>query len=276
MKITRVLNTNAVLTTSAEGEETILLGAGLGFKHKPGDEVEEEKVEKRFVLKDKDHQSRFEELLNSIPQQYIMVAEAIISMGKSLYEMRLSESIHISLPDHIYTAIFNKQNGILIPNTLLLEIKQFYMNEYELGCRALELIQQELGCALPVDEAGFIAMHFINAQYGSENTNAKKIIRLVQELNNLVLQELKVTPDETSLNYYRYMTHLKFFAQRIVQDRHYEGDEDTILDAILLKYPKEYLCSRKVCSYVKKNYHYKPSHGELIYLTVHLARLTHF
>lgn len=276
MKITRVLNTNAVLTTSAEGEETILLGAGLGFKHKPGDEVEEEKVEKRFVLKDKDHQSRFEELLNSIPQQYIMVAEAIISMGKSLYEMRLSESIHISLPDHIYTAIFNKQNGIVIPNTLLLEIKQFYMNEYELGCRALELIQQELGCELPADEAGFIAMHFINAQYGSENTNAKKIIRLVQELNNLVLQELKVTPDETSLNYYRYMTHLKFFAQRIVQNRHYEGDEDTILDAILLKYPKEYLCSRKACSYVKKNYHYKPSHGELIYLTVHLARLTRF
>lgn len=276
MKITRVLNTNAVLTTSAEGEETILLGAGLGFKHKPGDEVEEAKVEKRFVLKDKNHQSRFEELLNSISQQYIMVAEAIISMGKSLYEMRLSESIHISLPDHIYTAISNKQNGILIPNTLLLEIKQFYMNEYELGCRALELIQQELGCALPVDEAGFIAMHFINAQYGSENTNAKKIIRLVQELNNLVLQELKVKPDETSLNYYRYMTHLKFFAQRIIQNRHYEGDEDTILDAILLKYPKEYLCSRKVCSYVKKNWNYKPNHGELIYLTVHLARLTHF
>lgn len=276
MTITRVLNTNAVLTTSPEGEETILLGAGLGFKHKPGDEVEEEKVEKRFVLKDKDHQSRFEELINSIPQQYIMVAEAIISMGKSLHEMHLSESIHISLPDHIYTAIFNTQNGIMIPNTLLLEIKQFYMNEYELGCRALELIQKELGCALPKDEAGFIAMHFINAQYGSENTNAKKIIRLVGELNTLVLQQLKVTPDETSLNYYRYMTHLKFFAQRIVQNRHYEGDEDTILDAILLKYPKEYLCSRKVCSHVEKNYNYKPSHGELIYLTVHLARLRHF
>lgn len=276
MKITRVLNTNAVLTTDPQGEETILLGAGIGFKHKPGDAVEEAKIEKRFVLKDKDHQSRFEELINSIPQQYIMVAEAIISLGRSLYDMRLSESIHISLPDHIYTAISNKENGIVVPNTLLLEIQQFYMNEYELGCRALELIHQELGCELPVDEAGFIAMHFINAQYGSENTNAKKIIRLVRELNNLVLQELKVTPDETSLNYYRYMTHLKFFAQRIVQNRHYEGDEDTLLDAILLKYPKEYLCSRKVCSYVKNNYNYKPSHGELIYLTVHLARLTRF
>ena len=275
MKIIRVLNTNSVLTRDPNGEETILLGAGIGFKHRPGDDVDESRIEKKFVLKDREHQSRFEELVNSIPQEYIMVAEQLISLGKTLHNMKLGESIHLSLPDHIHTAVINKQNGIVIPNTLLLDIRQFYMNEYEIGIRGLELIRDQFQCELPEDEAGFIAMHFVNAQYGSENTNAKKIICLVRELNELILRELNMSPDENSLNYYRYMTHLKFFAQRIVRNYHYQSEDNSILDAMLLKYPKEYMCSKKVCNYVKKNYGYKANHDEIIYLTIHLTHLTH-
>lgn len=274
MKIIRVLNTNSVLTRDPSGEETVLLGAGIGFKRKPGDDVEESRIEKRFVLKDKDHQSRFEELVNSIPKEYIMVAEQIISLGKTLHNMKFNESIHIALPDHIHTAVVNKRNGVVVPNSLLLDIRQFYMNEYEIGIRGLELIRDELHCDLPEDEAGFIAMHFVNAQYGSENTNAKKIIQLVKELNELILKELNIVPDEDSLNYYRYMTHLKFFAQRIVRNYHYTNEDNSILDTMLLNYPKEYMCSRKVCRYVKENYGYKPNHDEAIYLTVHLTHLT--
>lgn len=275
MKIIRVLNTNSVLTQDTDGEEIVLLGAGIGFKHRPGDDVDVSKIEKQFVLKDKVHQSRFQELVNSIPQEYIMVAEQIISLGKTLHNMKLGESIHISLPDHIHTAIVHKQDGILIPNSLLLDIRRFYPNEYEISMQGLELIKELLNCELPEDEAGFIAMHFVNAQYGNENTNVKKVIQLIRELNELILNELKVSPDENSLNYYRYMTHLKFFAQRIVENFHYEMDDDTILDALLLKYPKEYLCSKKVSRYIKQHYNYKANHDELIYLTVHLTHLTH-
>lgn len=275
MKIIRVLNTNSILTLDANGEETVLLGAGIGFRHKPGDDVDISKIEKRFVLKGKEHQSRFQELVNSIPQEYIMVAEQIISLGKTLHNMKLGESIHISLADHIHTAVINKQNDIVIPNSLLLDIRRFYPNEYGISVQGLELIREQLCCELAEDEAGFIAMHFVNAQYGSENANMKKVIQLIRDLNNLILNELKVSPDENSLSYYRYMTHLKFFAQRIVENFHYDSDDHSILDALLVKYPKEYLCSKKVCSYVKRHYGYKATHDELIYLTAHLTHLTH-
>ena len=46
MTIERVLNTNAVLSRNGEGEEIILLGAGIGFKQKPGGEVDMAKAEK--------------------------------------------------------------------------------------------------------------------------------------------------------------------------------------------------------------------------------------
>lgn len=274
MKILRVLNTNAVLTKDSDGNETILLGAGIGFKRKPGNSIDETKVEKRFILKDKKQQNRFQELLNSIPQEYIILAEQIIALAKSLYNMKLNESIHISLADHIHTAVINLKDGIVVPNSLLWDIRRYYSAEYDVAVQGLKLIQKTFSLELPEDEAGFIAMHFVNAQYGSENTNVKKIITFVDEINRLILDELCVAPDENSLNYYRYMTHLKFFAKRVMDNFHYQETDNRILTSILSKYTKEYNCSRKVAQYIKEKYNYETNEDEILYLTVHLSHIT--
>lgn len=274
MKIIRVLNTNSILTRDKNGEEIVLLGAGIGFKHKPGDSVDESKIEKQFVMKDEAQQTRFKELVNNIPQEYILVAEQIISLAKGLNNTKLNESIHISLADHIHNAIINMQDGIMIPNNLLWDIKRYYTAEYEIAMEGLNIIENELKCRLPEDEAGFIAMHFVNAEYGNENTNVKRIIEFVKEINQLILAELNVTPDENSLNYYRYMTHLKFFAQRVTENIHYKEEDNVILENVLSKYTKEYNCSKHVAKYIQDNYNYKANDDEILYLTVHLAHIT--
>lgn len=275
MVIERVLNTNAVLSRNAEGDEIILLGAGIGFKQRPGGEVDMSKAEKCFVMGTRSQQDRFQQLMESIPQEHIMVAEQIISLAKNVYNMTLAESIHISLADHIHTAILYVQNGIIVPNSLLLNLEQLYTNEFEVGNQALFMIKEKLGFQLPKDEAGYIAMHLINAQYGTENANIKRLIDLVQDLNSRILRELAVEPDTKSLNYFRYMTHLKFFAQRIIQGKHYPDEDDGFFDTLLIKYPKEYRCSKKICKYVERTYHYTPHNDEVIYLTVHLAHISH-
>lgn len=274
MKILRVLNTNSVLTKDADGNETILLGVGIGFKQKRGDTVDETKIEKRFVLKDKKKQNRFQQLINNIPQEYIIVAEQAITLAKSIYHMKLNESIHISLADHIHTAVTNLKNGIMIPNSLLWDVRRYYVAEYDIALQSLTLIQETFGVQLSEDEAGFIAMHFVNAQYGNENTNVKKIITFVREINQLILEELQVTPDENSLNYHRYMTHLKFFAKRVMDNFHYKEVNNDILTAILPKYSKEYNCSKKVAQYIEEKYNYKTNEDEILYLTVHLSHIT--
>ena len=70
------------------------------------------KAEKCFVMGSRSQQDRFQQLLESIPQEYIMVAEQIISLAKNVYNMTLAESIHISLADHIHTAVINLQSGV--------------------------------------------------------------------------------------------------------------------------------------------------------------------
>lgn len=274
MQITRVLNTNAVLSADSDSNEIVLLGRGIGFKSRPGDNVDETKIEKRFTLNDKKQLSRFRELLEQIPSEYIFVAEQAISFAKRFYNLQLNESIHISLADHLHSAVENAKLGIQIPNSLLLDIKQYYPREYEIGQQTITFVDDRLRIKLPEDEWGFVAMHFVNAQYGKENTNVKKIITFVRDVNNFILNELDIKPDKDSLFYHRYMTHLNFFAQRVASGVHYSDDNDIELSLLKKHYREEYKVSCDVANYIKKNYHFKPNKDEIMYLTIHLAHIT--
>ena len=81
--------------------------------------------------------------------------------------------------------------------------------------------------------------------------------------------------DKSSLVYCRYMTHLKFFAQRVLTKTYFEGNDVRTLDYTLKKYHEEYTCSREVCEYMEKKYGYAVNEEEVVYLTVHLVQIMH-
>ena len=275
MRIAKVLNTNAVLAHNEKGTEILVLGNGIGFKKKVGDPIEQSKIEKRFSITDQAHLNRFVELLKAIPKRYFIVAEEIIDYARGEYpDNQLKETISLSLVDHLHNAINNSLQGIVIPNTLLTDIERFYPNEYSIGRFGLDIVYQNFGVRLPNDEIGFIAMHFVMAKQGSENQNIEKMISIVHEVDNLVRQNLDIQLDESSMAYFRYMTHLKFFAERVSKGYHYPETKGTnVLMTLTEIYPKEYLCSKKVCKYVEEKYHYVAGEEEEIYLMVHLAKL---
>lgn len=51
-----------------------------------------------------------------------------------------------------------------IKNALLWETQRFYNHEYLIGKEALSIIKNRLIIDLPEDEAGFIALHIVNAE----------------------------------------------------------------------------------------------------------------
>ncbi len=97
--------------------------ADLDLKAESGDAIDQERVEKQFILKDKNHKSQFREILDTVPQEYIMVAEDVIDFAVQVFDMTLNETIHISLVDHIYHAVENFQQGLVVPTP-------FYMISY--------------------------------------------------------------------------------------------------------------------------------------------------
>ena len=50
VKIVRVLNTNAVVSSDQEGRELIITGAGIGFKKKKGENLDEALADKTYYL----------------------------------------------------------------------------------------------------------------------------------------------------------------------------------------------------------------------------------
>lgn len=276
MRIKKILNTNAIIGEDLFGHQVLLLGSGIGFKRKPGDAVDKKLVEKNFILTDPKHMSRFEQIMGTIPPEHLLISEKIIDYAVSVHRMELNEGIHVSLVDHLYNAVCNFEDGISIPNTILQDIAQFYPDEYDVGRQGLIQIHQTLGIRLPEDEIGFIAMHFVTAQQKEENINTKKLISFVREINDRILTRLQLDIDSESLSYYRYMVHLKCFAQRVLKNYHYKDEDNgAVLRTLMTQYPREYECSKDVCSYIREKYGYNAGTDEEIYLAVHLARLSH-
>ena len=130
-------------------------------------------------------------------------------------------------------------------NALLWEIKKFCPDEYQLGLDALEIIEQQTGIRPREDEAGFLATHIINAQYGSGTTAAQDMIRMIQDIVNLVRYTYGIDLDESSLYYIRFITHLKFFLARIVRKQAYLGSGN-LYGIISVMYSRAAACVQKI------------------------------
>ena len=156
MQIQKVLNNNVVVALDENGAETVLMGRGLGFGCKAGDEASPAKIEKRFSLHSDQLSSRFQQLITNIPLPHFMMSERIINHAKLSLSRELSDSIYVTLPDHISGAISRYKEGIHLENPLLWDIQQFYKDEYKVGLKANEIVLEETDVDFTDDEAGLL------------------------------------------------------------------------------------------------------------------------
>lgn len=274
MIINKILNNNVVITLDENDEEIIVMGKGIGYQKSKGSLIDKTKVNKVFRISNKEISNKLQELLNNIPIEHMKLSSEIIEYAQTKLNKNLNESIYISLSDHTYSAIQRMKEGINVKNAILWEIKRFYKEEFEIGMKALDIIKSKTGVKLPEDEAGFIAFHIVNAQLSEGHTLASDITKLIQEVLSIVRYHFRIEFHEESVFYYRFIMHLKFFAQRLLLNSAHEGETDKeLLSIIKSKYNKEFECVIKIKNFIKKQYNYILTDDELIYLTIHLAKV---
>ncbi len=273
MKIIKILNNNVIVSEKDE-QEVIVMGRGIAFNKRAGEEVSSDKIEKIFTLEDQDITTKFKSLIAEIPMEYMELSEKIIHYAKLKLGKKLNDSIYISLTDHIHFAIERYHNNLPIKNGLLWETKHLYNEEFEVGLEALNMICDQFNVILPEDEAGFIALHLVNAQLNEDMTNTVDMTKVIQDILTIVKYSFKIEFDESSLNYHRFITHLKFLAHRLVKGEHYNNPpEDDLLNVIMTKYPEAYKCSLKIKKFIEKQYRYELTEEEILYLTIHIERV---
>lgn len=268
MIINKIFNNNVVLSED-KGQEVIVMGRGLAFAKKVGDQLEEDKVEKRYVLS---QGSR--ELFLDLPAELLEVADKAISFAKVKLDSTIKDTAFLSLADHMYGVEQRVRDGFFMENFLMWDIKRFFPKEYEVGLYANELFSTYIGMELPDDEAGFIALTLVNSELKDGSSNAQELAQLIEEIMTIVKYSLEIPLDDEDIYVQRFITHLKFFCERVLTDTgHQELEDNEMFDLLKIKYPIAYQTTQKIAHHLEQTRNYKTSEDEQLYLTIHLSRI---
>ncbi len=274
MIICKVLNNNIVSSTDAQGREILLVGRGIGWQAKTGDSVDNTKITKIFRMDTSASTDKLKQVFLEVDIEAIEAATRIVDYAKKELNKRLNKNVFITLTDHISFAAERLKNGIQFNNALYWETKKLYPKEFAVGVYALDIIRAVMGIQFPRDEAGSIAIHIVNAEFDCNMARTMEVTKIVQSSLNLVRYMFQVNFDEDSLNYQRFVTHMLFFAQRVIERKMNNDENDFLYGMMKQQYPKEFDCAHKIADYVEKEYDIALPHDEITFLCVHIVRVT--
>ena len=155
----KVLNNNALIARVREdGSERILLGKGIGFGRKTGEEFEEIEGASVYTPVVRETQSSAMSAVNAIDPVYLEAAGKIIQEAEQVFDT-IRRDILLPLADHIAFAAKREKEKIFLANPFIPDIKILFGKEYAVALKSREIIEKMTGYRISDDEAGFIALH---------------------------------------------------------------------------------------------------------------------
>lgn len=272
--VKKIYNNNIILAEDDKMSEVILLGKGIAFQKQSGDFVDDDKIDKKFIFESPETYSKYIALLKEVPLNQVELANKIIEQAQDELKVTFHDSIYIGLTDHISYTISRYKSGLLLKNALLWEIKNYYPKEYKAAENALDLIRYYENLQLSEDEIGFLALHFINAQQeGEEIEKTMAVAEIEHDVLNIVKYFYQIDLNENTLNYNRFITHIRFFARRLLKKEILTSDDNFLFEQIKNKMPKAKECADKVKDYFIKKFKITMSQEEMIYFMLHINRV---
>jgi len=276
MKVLKVINNNNLCVLDDNGKEQIVSGKGIGFGKKYGDIVDSANVTKTYLITDSDLQKKMISLLKEIPAEYMEFASKMVEYIRSSYSHSLNESLLVTLSDHIANAIERKKHGIELVNQLLDSIQAAYPEELALGEYCIEQLREKFDIAMTQNEAGFIAMHIINARSDGKMSEIGDISAFVKSVIEISEGFYDSKFDRSSVIYGRFVTHLRFLWQRLEKNefsRKAALSEDAVFLTMLRKtYNQHFQCAEYIRQYILDTYDKAIDDDELISLAIHLKK----
>lgn len=273
IKIIKILNNNAFISQDDTGNEVVVMGVGIAFGKKNGQIVEPSNRYKIFSNINSKIIDRFKNVFSDIPEDYLEITERLIFVMEKEYGKKIDDIIYVSLTEHLHGAVERINKGIEVANPLLMDIKRLFKDEFEVGMLGIKEVNQRFEVAFSEDEAAYIAQHLINGQLDNL-VDINDMSKLMQEIINIIKFTFRMEFNEESIYYYRFVTHLKFFAQRVIDKQVYTSENDDMFDLFKEKYVESYECVVKIDNYLSKNYHYHLNSDEQLYLLLHIEKIT--
>lgn len=270
MQIIRKINTSAAIAVDSGGKEVVVLGKGVGFPPVPYELEDLGRIERTFY----DIDPRYLGLLDELPRPILLASADIADEAEDELGCALNPNLPFTLADHLTFAEQRMQSGIDLTNPIAYDIKHLYPREYAMGCRAIEILQENAGVALPENEAVNVALHLINAQAdGCAADAVMRTMEIIADVERIVEQKLDFILDRESYSYSRFATHLRYLVQRLENGQPNETGTADMLRTLAREYPDIYTCALAVAAYFKKDHGWECSKEEILYLMMHIQRV---
>lgn len=261
---------NNIVSVEMNGCERILFAKGIGFGKKPGDIIKKgTEVEKVFVIENEDNLRNFKQVIENVDEEFLILCEKMISFIADELNENLDERIHIALVDHLNFAVKRLSNKEEIENPFLMEIKALYQTEYNLAEKVVTILQKEKNINFPVGEIGFIALHIHSARRSGQLSNTFRNTAIINLIVEHVEKQLELKIDKTSLDYARFLTHLKFAIKRIQDGISIKND---FIKEIKSKYKSSYIIAKGISEILTQRLEKDVTADEIAYLAMHIER----
>lgn len=267
--VIKALNNNMVLIKE-QGVEKILLAKGIGFNKKFGDILEDNlEVDKVFSIEDKKNQENLKEVYNRVDGEFVAICEeALAEVSEELGE-ELNETIHIGLIDHLAIAMKRLKNKEQINNPFIVEIETLYSVEFEMAKKIVNKLQDKYEIDFPEGEIGFITLHIHSARNGKMLSNSIKYSYLSNKIIIYIEEKFNSKIDKRSLDYARFLSHVRFTIERVLTDTVLKND---LTEIIKKSYPVSYEIAEGASKIIEETLDKKVCDDEVAYIAMHVER----
>ena len=267
--VIKALNNNMVLIKE-QGVEKILLAKGIGFNKKFGDILEDNlEVDKVFSIEDKKNQENLKEVYNRVDGEFVAICEeALAEISEELGE-ELNETIHIGLIYHLAIAMKRLKNKEQINNPFIVEIETLYSVEFEMAKKIVNKLQDKYEIDFPEGEIGFITLHIHSARNGKMLSNSIKYSYLSNKIIIYIEEKFNSKIDKRSLDYARFLSHVRFTIERVLTDTVLKND---LTEIIKKSYPVSYEIAEGASKIIEETLDKKVCDDEVAYIAMHVER----
>lgn len=269
-RVKKVLNNNVVQAT-ANFQEYIIVGLGIGYKLKPKQKVPEEKIEKVFELKREDYY-KSSQLVSEMDQETFMTMYSIIEEESQRLNMELSAHAYFTLIDHMNFAVERFKSGQDIKNMLIYDLNILYGDEMRLSENIYQRFNKEFKIDLPYDEVGFLCIHIVNGLNSEIKNKSTVVVDAIFDILNIIRDFYLAPLKQEELVTQRIMIHVKMLLHRVISGIQLEFDE-IVLYNVIEEFQTAYKVSQEIQKYIEQRFGATLNSQELVYLTIHINRL---
>ncbi len=266
----KTINNNAIVCKDENNHEAIILGKGLGVDPARylGKEIDPNMIERVFT----NNNEYIEPLLRDIPYSYYELVQWILEYASHEFQYDFKDSLFLTLLDHIVFAKNRDEEGDIIINPLLNEIKTFEREKYEFSEIIVNEINKRLETNLDENEVGYLAFHFVNAMSDLSQSKNKKIVTTLKQLTEYLSNMKDITIDYDSYNFARMIMHFKYLLARALSNKRKEegGVDEKFISMIKESYSEEWKRSLEICAYLENAHNIITSEQEVLYMTMHI------